>query len=55
MNVLLSLGSVPVKPIVCGPLVNISNETLNPVKSVLGGRTRAPTSAPSTVTLIGWR
>ena len=53
MKVVLSLGSVPMKAMVCVPLLATENGMLNGAKLVLAGETRAPIWLPSPVTRIG--
>src|SRR5271169_5715164 len=53
MKVVLSLGSVLVKVMVCAPLLATENAMLNKAKLVLAGDTRLPTGVPSTLTCTG--
>ncbi len=53
MNVVLSLGSVPAKVIVCAPVLATENGMLTMLKLVLAGDTRLPTCVPSTVIFTG--
>ena len=53
MKVVLSLGSVPVKAMVCAPVPATENGTLKLLKLVLAGDTKLPTGVPSTLTCTG--
>ena len=53
MKVVLSLESVPAKVMVCNPLLDTENGTLNAEKLVLGGEIKLPTWIPSTLTAMG--
>ena len=48
-------GSVPVKVMVCPPLLATENGMLKLPKLVLDGDTRLPIELPSTITLTGCR
>src|SRR5271156_5267397 len=53
MKVVLSLAEVPVKVIVCVPVVASDNGMLKLLKLALAGDTRLPIAVPSTLTWIG--
>ena len=53
IKVVLSLATVPVKVMVCAPLVDTENGMLKLLKLVLAGDTGLPIGAPSMATWIG--
>ena len=53
MTLVVSLGSVPVKAMVCAPVLDTENGMLKLPKLALAGDTRPPICVPSTLTMIG--